>query len=468
MITLYQQSAKCRRRKQLKMERQYYPLSASQQIVNLQTTVTLFKRVGNIVFSLTFDKPLDRSAMEKSINLLFERVDSLRTRFVKVDGKQMQYFATGTEPLKFKKTIIHKDRDEVLKFIGKFRLGMLKPSKGETLTAAFTKNPEGKDEIYIKVSHFVADTYAIGIIIEDLLGVYDALVSGTPLPEAPAPFEPVLKKDIEFLQNDALLSKDREFYEDFFTVRHREHPLYCGLHGNNSSLWLKYKRKGCFSIPYQFIKCDTEGYRYVIPKSIVEKALKWCESEKVTPANFFFYSYCLACSLRNDRAPIQHPLMLLNSRATLAEKKCAGTKVQSVGLYTTLDYEKSFNENVKAAIEEQSEQYRHTRMSYVDVQQLQHKVWGHSQLHQLDNFCYSFIPFRTPKGVTMQVHSNGKGALTAYVALMFNPDTLEIQAVYDVQSIMTSAVELAEFQNILISTIEKVLDNPDKKLNEIL
>ena len=449
------------------MEKQLYPLSASQQIVKLQTTVTLFKRVGNIVFSLTFDEPLDRPTMEKAIDLLFSRVDSLRTRFVKKDGKTMQYFADEASHGAFGKTKILKSQDEVWKFVGAFRNGMLNPAKGKTMKVAFAKGPDGKDVLFVKISHFVADTYAIGIIIEDLLKVYRALLKGEELPAAPAAFESVLKKDIEFLQNDELCGKDREFYNEYFK-KHTEHPIYAGLHGNNCAYWLKQKNNGKFSIPYLFVKCDTAGYRYIIPRAIVEKVLAWCEAEKVTPANFFFYAYALACSLRNDRAPRQLSLMLLNSRATMSEKKCAGTKVQSVGLLTEFDYEKSFTENVKTAIEEQTEQYRHTRMSYVEVQGLQHKTWGHSQITQLDNFCYSFIPFKAPEGVTMQVHSNGKGALAAYVALMFDPDTLEVQANYDVQPIMTSAVELAEFQNILIRSIERLLAAPDSKLSEIL
>ena len=449
------------------MEKQFYPLSASQQIVKLQTTLNLFKRVGNIMFVLTFDEPYDRDVMRKAFGLLFERIDSLRTRFVKKDGKTVQYFAESGSAGEIPEITLSSYKKQTA-FEHRYRRGMLKPSKGETLKAVFAKGPDGKDLIYVKVSHFAADTAAIGVIVSDLLGVYDALKKGTELPEAPAAFEPVLKKDVAFLENEDLLKKDQEFFEDYYRNRHPEHAVYCGLHGGNCELWQKQKRKGRYSVPYLFVRCDTEGSRYVIPKAIVKQAVDWCGKEQVTIANFFYYAYAVACSLRNDREKYQQNLILLNSRSTVAEKKCAGTKVQSVGMYTTVDYEKSWNENIKALVAEQSELYRHTRMSYVDVQGLQHKVWGHSPLTQLDNFCYSFIPFKTPAGVSMQVCSNGKGTLCAYVALMFNPDTFELQAVYDVQPIMTSPVELTEFQNVLIRTIEAVLESPEKKLGEIL
>lgn len=449
------------------MKKQLYPLNVSQQVVRLQTLLTIYKRVGNIVFGLTFENPLDYAVMEKSINMLFARVDSLRIRFTKKNGQIMQYFADSAEAGKIGRVTLETPID-IDRFIKKFRRGMVNPSKNKTIKFVLAKGPEGKDMLFAKVSHFAADTYGIGIIVNDLMGVYESLLNGTPLPPAPAPFETVLKKDTEFLQNEELLKKDIEFFEDYIYNRHKEHPMYCGIHGNTSALWNKCRKKGLFSVPYQFIDCDTDGYRYLIPKYMVKQALEWCGKEQVTPANFFFYAYSISCSLVNGKAPYQLSLILLNSRATMSEKKCAGTKVQASGIYVTVDYDKSFNRNIKSMIEEQTELYRHTRMSYVDVQKMQHKAWGHSSLQQLDNLCYSFIPMQTPKGVSMQIYSNGKGSLTAYVALMFNPDTLDLWAMYDVQSVMTGGREMADFQNTFLSVIERVLENPDKKLSEIL
>ena len=47
----------------------------------------------------------------------------------------------------------------------------------------------------------------------------------------------------------------------------------------------------------------------------------------------------IAASLINHRAPYQIPLELLNCRGTIADRRAAGTKVQSLAVYTTIDYE---------------------------------------------------------------------------------------------------------------------------------
>ena len=73
-------------------EIKYYDLNPSQEVSRLQTKYTLFKRVINILFSTTSDKPLDWKLMEKAYNKVVERNDCLRIRFVKKDKKLMQYF----------------------------------------------------------------------------------------------------------------------------------------------------------------------------------------------------------------------------------------------------------------------------------------------------------------------------------------------------------------------------------------
>ena len=182
---------------------------------------------------------------------------------------------------------------------------------------------------------------------------------------------------------------------------------------------------------------------------------------------FFFYTCAIACSLRNGKAQYQLPLELLNCRATVADRKAAGTKVQSLSVYTTVDYNKSFNDNIQQLFEDQSELYRHTKLSYLEIQDIEHKLWNYSMMSQITNFSFSFIPVMMPDGVSMQIHSNGKGALPAYIALMHDLRSNEIHAIYDVQIKMCNADQMVEFQNTYIYVVESVLSAPDAALDDI-
>ncbi len=448
------------------MKPKYYNLNPSQEVVRMQTQYTLFKRVANILFSLTFADGFDRKVMTDAINLLIERNDCLRIRFVKKDGVTKQCFdaVRKTGPIPEKKFPTFKAYE---KFHAKWCKSATKVFKGDILRPLFVTDPEGKELVLFKISHFVADDFAIGVLVNDLVAIYKSLKEGTPLPPAPGSFEAVLAKNDAYLTSEEEIGRDREYWKSFYTVKHPEHPVYQGLHGFRNDYWQKCLKKGYSSIPYLFVRCDTRGFRFKIPATIGRQIMNWSAGQNLPPASFLFFSYVLTCSLLNGRQQYMMPLMLLSSRATVSERKCGGTMVQALGLYTTVDYGKTFNENVAVMYAEQNEQYRHTKLKYTELDTMQHDVWGHSRLSQMASFCFSYIPFLSTPGVELQLYSNRKGALTAYVALMHDTVSGEIEVVYDVQTVMLTPEQLVDFQNQLVHNIEIVLDKSDSKLSEL-
>lgn len=448
------------------MERTLYGFNSSQDVIHLQTKYTFFKRVANIVFQTVVESGFDKPLMTKAINLLIERNDCLRISFVKERGAIKQYFVSersiGKIPFRALDT-----QAKVDSFYRNFRRRMLNPFKGEVLKVAFASNPNGKDVIYFKISHYVADSYAIGLLVKDLFAIYNALKNNGALPAPNARFEDVLIKDMEYKDNDDATSRDMEFFKDYYENRHPQHPVYCGLHGNGSDRWLKLKRQGKFYCPYLFIKCNTQGYKLTIPSAVEEKVEKWCAENNITMSAFFFYAMALTTSLMNGRERHQAPLQLLDCRGTLTERKCGGTKVQALSVYTSVDYERSFNENIAQAAGDQSGLFRHTKLSYLGLEKLQHKLWNFPITSQVISFCYSFIPYSTDDNVNLTILSNGKGSLVAYVALMYNMRSHKIDVAYDVQTEMISAEQLMDFHNNYLNTIETVLARPDKSLETI-
>jgi hypothetical protein len=448
------------------MEPKTYSFNYSQDIIHLQTKYALFKRVANILFSVTFDEGFDEGRMLDALQLLIDRNDCLRLTFVK-EGKEIRQYFEPARKLGKVPSVRFETTSQLEAWVRRFRRKGLDMMKGQTFQPVFAVNASGEKMVFIKISHYVADTYGIGVLVNDLSAIYNALSSGSELPPAPGSFEEVIRKDNEYRANTEATEKDRSFFEEYYGKTHAERPLYCGIHGDGSDRWLKYKKKGDISLPYLFIKCDTEGYRFVIPTAITLRAEEWCKENEITMNTFFFYAYAVACSLINGRAPRQAPLELMNCRATVADRKAAGTKVQSLSVCTNVDYAKSFNENIAPLFAELTEMYRHTRLTYLEMEAMQHKTWNYSMISQVINYCFSYIPIKNPKGVHLQVWSNGKGALVTYLAMMHDVDTNEITMNYDIQTKMVTPVQLIEFQNLYIHVIETVLDKPATPLGEI-
>jgi len=448
------------------MEPKTYSFNYSQDIIHLQTKYALFKRVANILFSVTFENGFDEGRMLDALQLLIDRNDCLRLTFVK-EGKEIRQYFEPARKLGKVPSVRFETTSQLEAWVRRFRRKGLDMMKGQTFQPVFAVNASGEKMVFIKISHYVADTYGIGVLVNDLSAIYNALSSGSELPPAPGSFEEVIRKDNEYRANTEATEKDRSFFEEYYGKTHAERPLYCGIHGDGSDRWLKYKKKGDISLPYLFIKCDTEGYRFVIPAAITLRAEEWCKENEITMNTFFFYAYAVACSLINGRAPRQAPLELMNCRATVADRKAAGTKVQSLSVCTNVDYAKSFNENIAPLFAELTEMYRHTRLTYLEMEAMQHKTWNYSMISQVINYCFSYIPIKNPKGVHLQVWSNGKGALVTYLAMMHDVDTNEITMNYDIQTKMVTPVQLIEFQNLYIHVIETVLDKPATPLGEI-
>ena len=448
------------------MEHKLYVFNYSQDIIHLQTKYALFKRVANILFSVTFDEGFDEELMKKALQLLIDRNDCLRMTFVK-DGKSIKQYFVDKRDLGDVPSVQLTTASRMNAFIRRFRRKMVNVYKGETLKVVFIKDPSEKQQVMIKISHFAADTYGISVLVNDLAGIYKTLREGTALPPEPGSFATVLEKDEAYRSNTEALNKDIEFFKEYYEQRHPEHPTYLGIHGDCNDRWLKLKEKGKFWMPFLFVRCDTEGYQFVIPAAVSDRVTTWCESHNITMNSFFFYATAIACSLKNGKMPYQLPLELMNCRATVADRKAAGTKVQSLSVYVTVDYKQSFDQNIAALFADQSELYRHTRLSYLEIEAMEHKLWKFPMTSQIINYCFSFIPMAMPEGLNLQVYSNGKGALVTYMAMIYDVNSHEIYVNYDIQTRMVTPVQLVEFQNLLIHVAETVVANPDKPLEQL-
>ncbi len=448
------------------MDKELHPFNNSQDVIHLQTKYALFKRVANILFAVSFEGGFDEELMKKALQLLVDRNDCLRITFVK-DGKTIkQYFdekrTLGDVPSKKFTT-----NGQMEAFILRFRKSMVNVFKGETIKPVFVTDPSGKQQLIIKISHYAADTYGIGVLVNDLAGIYTALRDGTELPPATGSFEEILRKDAEYRASAEATDNDLEFYKEYYGKLKDQRPRYLGLHGDENDRWLKYKRKGKLFLPYLYLRCDTKGYRFVIPAAVCSRAAQWCETSGVSMNSFFFYACAIAFSLKNGRFPYQLPIELLNCRAKVAEKKAGGTKAQSLSVHVHVDFKKSFAERAKELFEQQSEMYRHTRLSYLETDKVIHSAWNMPWTAAPTSFCFSFIPMAMPEGVKLQVYSNGKGALVAYMALIYDVNTNEVVVTYDVQTRMVTPEQLIEFQNLYTHVVEAVLDRPDEPLEKL-
>lgn len=447
-----------------KENRTLYELNLSQEVVKLQCTYTLFKKVVNIITSVEVEKEIDFDLMQRAFNVAVERNDCTRIRFVKKGKKLMQYF----EPSVVYDNITRlefKTKEEQDDFINGQTKRAIKYLKGEVLTPTFIKTYDNKYMLFFKVCHFIFDIYGLNFFINDLFSVYDALSSGEPLPKEPKKFEDLLKKDLETKYDAETKKAHYEYFSNLFASN--PEPYYAGFDGMTNKYVIKARSKNQRPVKMFFIKNDTKIYGHKIEKEQVDKLNLFARENNTTIASLLLYLYSVTQSRMNDDAEFLLPLELCNVRDTLLSRKCAGTKVQSLNVLTKVDKDLSFKQNLDFFVKEQGENYRHIGMSDMEHQVLLHKIYKTSMMTTYYSLAYSFIPIETREGVKVNFYSNGKCALPCYTALLYDYKNSEIMVGYDCQIKLMSEQNVEKFHQNLIKCIDQALDNPDMLVKDI-
>lgn len=445
-------------------EKTLYELTPSQGVVELQCKYTLFKKVVNILSSMTSKKELDFSVMEVALNKIIERNDCLRLNIVKKDKKLYQYFDAKREYMKVP-VLEFKTEKEQNNFIDKLRKKPIKFLQGQMIDPYFIKTFDGKYMIFLKVCHYALDMYGIGVLYKDLFEVYNALKNNAELPEPPTSFEEIVKKDISRKNNETFKKNNHEFFKKMLTEN--DEPYYSGLNGPDNKIWKKQLKKKRHAMKMFFINCDTKGVCHTIDKDLVEKVINFAKENSFSPASLFLYAATLTTAKLNKTYANILPLELCNCRGTMNEKLCAGTKVQSVPSFTKFDKDKSFLDNFEYFSQEQMKAHRHIGYSEQEFQFLLREVYKASFLECYWSLTFSFIPYTNPDNMEFDIYSNEKCALPVYIAQLYDVNTGDIRMAYDYQTKIITEQDIDRYHKMYLKVLNQVVENPEIKLDDI-
>ena len=436
-----------------------YKLTPAQGVAYFQCKFSFYKRVINIIASITLSEKVDYATLNKAYKLLVKRNDALRIKFFKKKGQLMQYFenydAKKVKDIPEFSFATEKEQD---KFINKLRNCHIKFMNGVVIEPYFIHTFDGRDMIFFKVCHLALDIYGLKNIFTDLLDLYNALKNGTELPAPMAKYEDVVKKDLDGIDNQAAYNKHVDFFTDM--LYNNPEPYYAGIHGPKNKTWKKQLAKHRRCMPLLIFNNRTKTYTHKIDRRTTERIIFYCRHNQCSPANLLFYTCSLTQAILNGKLKNLLPVGLYDCRVTAAEKRCGGSKAQSAGCYTKINYSQTFEENLRAFSGDQLKLYRHVKFPDIDFETMVHNAYRTSPLDMYYAVAYSLIYFDIPEGVELNVYSNGRVALPAYIVQFLNSKTNEIEMAYDVQTKTTSEEDVLVFHSYYLNVLNQVLDDP--------
>ena len=162
-----------------------YPLSSSQSRIwfmeNLDETITAY----NIPLDFRITGKLNSGLLEKSINLLIERHEALRTIFVDVKGlpyqKVLPELGCPLEIIYLEKEVEEKKVELIRKHSlehSKFKFDIL---HGPLCHFRLLVTGQQEYIFLLNFHHLVCDASSVGIFMEELVAIYQSLVDQKPV-----------------------------------------------------------------------------------------------------------------------------------------------------------------------------------------------------------------------------------------------------------------------------------------------
>ena len=183
-------------------EKVTYPLSHPQKGVWYMEKIFKGSSMYNVAGTLRIEGRINFELLEKAINLIFEKNDALRLRFIEENGEPRQYVSEykykRLDFLDFSKSA----PEEIFKWDSKMTETPFDIENEELCYFAMFKVSENEAGVYGKTHHLNSDGWSMTLICDNIIKYYNMLLKNqTPADEAPSYLE-YLEKEKEYLNSN--------------------------------------------------------------------------------------------------------------------------------------------------------------------------------------------------------------------------------------------------------------------------
>ena len=456
-----------------KMPYDLYSLIPSQQTMYLMFKYTFSKQIAQIPTSFSVDKDIDFELLTKALNIEFERNDSLRLRFTKVDKEIKQYFLPSFRmnkvPCKYFRTL-----EEQEAFLTKDAQTPVRFDKGVSFRIYFFKNAQGGNGIFFNVSHLNMDALGSFIFYRDLLAVYRALKYGTEMPKPMASYEEYIKEELQRQTNTKRMEKHEKFYREYFAKGGE--PFYAGIHGPAFLEKQRKKKKNPdLRVPAAYNplldKCDLLT-RHVEPED-AKKIYAFCKERLIAPESLFMLGLRTHCSAINYRTDDVFMMTTCSKRATLKEKNMSGCIVQPIQVRTIIPETATFEEGLNEYTRVRTDLYRHSEYPYITARDMSRDMYNYSIIQGPACMMFSWIPIPVDSvsgdyTYDFKTYDLGRYFTPLYAICSPDPKDKGINLNYMYRIKLSTQADLDALHSNAMKVILKGIENPQITMKELL
>lgn len=457
-------------------EKKYYELSPAQDMINFMLKYSFFhKQVTQIPASVVFTKRVDFDIMEKAFNLEIARNDCMRIRFKKSGGK---YYQTFLDEYKVENIEVKtfKTKEEQEAFLNADASKAIHQMKGEIFRTYFFNSYDGRQGVYINVTHLAMDAAAVFVFFADLFACYDHLAEGKELPKPLAKYEDAVKRELEYINNPARVEADRAFYEKFF--KDGGEPIFNGVHGPELLKQARIKKKNPnlrVLASFDPIHDKADLIKRPISKEDSDIILKYLDEAKVSPECLVQLGMRLHTAKLNadinDGIIDTYFITLCSRRKTLSDKRCGGTFANTLPWRIVLPRELTFEEAIVKIQELQHAIFRHQDYPFVKWRDLENEIYHYSLADGTSSMMFSWFPLEkdTMNGWEYEFsgHCIGRYVMPLYTYAMKDARNDSLKFAYLFRNHKISADNINALHDNTVKALKMGCSDPKITIGEI-
>ncbi|MGN0448396.1 MAG: condensation domain-containing protein [Acutalibacteraceae bacterium] len=449
-----------------------YDLIPSQETMYLMVKYSFSKQLTQIPTSFSISEDLDFDLLTKALNIEFERNDSLRIRFKKVDKKLQQYFLPSFKmnkvPCKYFRSI-----EQQKEFLGADAQVPVYFLKDECFRIIFFKTLGVGSGVYFNVSHLNMDALGAVVFYLDLMGIYMALKKGKELPAPLYSYEEYIQQELEVVKTKKKFDKHEKWYRKYFEKGGE--PFYAGVHGPAFLEKMRVKKKNPnLRVPAAYNplldKCNMiQGH---IGTEDAAKIFAFCKNNNIAPESLFMMGLRTHCSAINYRTNDVFMMATCSKRATVKEKRMSGCLVQPVQVRTIINEDQTFMDGLKEYTRVRTQLYRHLDYPYITARDLSREMYNYSLIQGPACMMFSWIPVPTEFDFDVkfdfQTYDLGRYFTPLYTICSPDPKDKGINLNYMYRVKLSKKEQIEALHKNAVKVILTGIENPDITVKELL
>jgi len=431
------------------MSKSMYSLTNPQKSIWLTEQFYKGTSIENIAGTATILEKVDFEKFEKAINLFIEKNDSFRLKFI-LKNNEVKQFVEDFSFISFEKILVSSDKDvkKIEKELSTFVFDTLNSFLFKFKLFEF---PDGHGGFVITMHHLISDAWTSGIVISEIINLYDALLNNEPISSEKAPsYIDYIISEKEYKNSEKYL-KDKDFWNNLFQTIPDAGTI--PSKNTNSLLSSSAKRK-----------------QFVLNKEMLVLIKAFCKTNKISEFNFFMGILALYISKASSLNDFIIGTPILN-RSNFKEKHTAGMFISVVPFKVSLDYNNSFIQFASTISKDFFSIFKHQKYSYQDLLEDLREKHGNN-IPNLFNILFSYQNMRSNKQTAKTTYDskwlfNNNISEDLDIHLYDINDTGNVIMAYDYRTEKYSVEEIYSIHERLLNIINQILKNTDILLKDI-